>query len=263
LQPSITSTLHELGVLDRVVACTKYCFDVVPELRERGIAVIDDSWSAKAEQILAVKPDLVIASVPYRLESVAEIMKSKVPFLGFAPQSLDDIYKDIALLAGVTGVSDRGETLIAKMQQEIARISLLTRGRVRPRVYCEEWGKPIIHSQYWVAELISAAGGIPIGEPGKQTTADEIATEDPDVIVAAWCGAGDRVPLERIVAQRGWEELRAVKARRVYCINDEYLNTPGPTLLNGLYALAAAMHPGLLPAATGVRQIQISAVKAG
>lgn len=250
-------------MLDAVVACTKYCFDVVPELGERRVAVIEDSWSAKADQILAAKPDLVIASVPYRLESVAEIMKSKVPFLGLAPHSLDDIYKDIALLAGVTGVPHRGETLIAKMQQEIARISLLTRGRVRPRVYCEEWGKPIIYSQYWVTELISAAGGIPIGEPGKQTTTEEVAAQDPDVIVAAWCGAGNRVPLERIVSQRGWAELRAVKAGRVYCINDEYLNTPGPTLLNGLYALAAAMHPGLLPSATGVRQIQSPAVQAG
>src|SRR6476469_4730541 len=88
LQPSVTVTLRDLGVLDRLVACTKYCVDVCPEVRETGCIIVEDSWSAKAEQIMEAKPDLVIASVPYRLESVAEILKSGLPFLGLAPRSL-------------------------------------------------------------------------------------------------------------------------------------------------------------------------------
>jgi iron complex transport system substrate-binding protein len=255
LQPSVTSTLRELGVLDRIVACTKYCLDIVPELRDSSCLIVEDSWSANAEQILAAQPDMVIASVPYRLESVAEIMKAKVPFLGFAPQALADIYQDIALLAAVTGVPDRGAVLIKSMEDEIARVKLLTGHRQRLRVFCEEWGKPLIHSQLWVAELVHAAGGEFIGTPGKQTTAEEIAAAGPDVIIAAWCGAGDRVPLEKIVQQRGWQTLAAVRGGRVFCINDEYLNTPGPTLLLGLHALATAIHPALFPSATGLRGI--------
>ena len=50
---------------------------------------------------------------------------------------------------------------------------------------------------------------------------------DPEVVVAAWCGAGDRVPLEKIVADRGWQGTRAAQQSRVYCIADEFLNTPG------------------------------------
>ena len=63
-------------MLDRIVACTKYCLDIVPELRDGSRLIVEDSWSAKSEEILAAKPDMVIASVPYRLESVAEIMKA-------------------------------------------------------------------------------------------------------------------------------------------------------------------------------------------
>ena len=37
--------------------------------------------------------------------------------------------------------------------------------------------------------------------------------------------------------------LRAVREGRVFCIADEWLNTPAPTLLLGLRALAAALHP--------------------
>src|SRR5579884_2286711 len=91
LQPSVTVTLRDLGLLRKLVACTRYCADICPEIRQTQCLIIEDSWSAKSEQIQAAKPDLVIASVPYRLESVAEIIKSGVPFLGLAPRSLDDV----------------------------------------------------------------------------------------------------------------------------------------------------------------------------
>jgi len=48
-----------------------------------------------------------------------------------------------------------------------------------------------------------------LGTPGKTTDAESIAASDPDVIVMAWCGAGDRVPLERTVEKRGWGHLKA------------------------------------------------------
>ncbi|HEV2021700.1 MAG TPA: hypothetical protein VGQ94_04165 [Terriglobales bacterium] len=76
-----------------------------------------------------------------------------------------------------------------------------------------------------------------------------------EVVLAAWCGAGDRVPLEKIVAQRGWQKVSAVRAGRVYCIRDQYLNTPAATLMAGLKALAAAIRPDLFPAAKGLRRI--------
>src|SRR5579884_2192353 len=101
LQPSATVTLRDLGLLDRLVACTKYCADVCPEVADGSRLIVSDSWTAQAEQIIAAKPDLVIASVPYQLEAVAEILKAGVRFLGLAPRTLDDIYRDIATIAGV------------------------------------------------------------------------------------------------------------------------------------------------------------------
>jgi iron complex transport system substrate-binding protein len=261
LQPSVTVTLRDLGLLERLVACTKYCVDICPEVRDTGCMIVEDSWSAKADQIMAAKPDLVIASVPYRLESVAEIMKCGVPFLGLAPKCLDAVYKDILMIARMMGVEAPGLALISGMQKEIAAVREKTANGERPLVYCEEWGKPLILSQTWVAELVEAAGGRFFGQPGKQTTEEEVAAADPDVIVAAWCGAGDRVPLEKIIPKRGWEKTKAAKNGRVYCINDEFLNTPASTLIQGLHALAAAIHPEKLAVAEGLRQIKPESVQ--
>ena len=158
LQPSATVILDAIGRLDCLVACTKYCADVCPEVSRRGIAIVSDSWTANAEQISKTAPDLVIAAVPYQEKAVAEILKSGTRFLGLAPRSLSDIYTDIVSIAGMFAASACAEQIIAKMRDEISVVREQTRGKARPRVFCEEWGKPIITSQSWVAELVEAVG---------------------------------------------------------------------------------------------------------
>jgi iron complex transport system substrate-binding protein len=255
LQPSATVILAAIGKLDRLVACTKYCADVCHEVRERRLTIVHDSWTADTTQITSAHPDLVIAAVPYQEKAVTEILKAGARFLGLAPKTLADIFADIAAIAGVVGASDRGEEVIAEIQREIEAVSRQTATKRRPRVFCEEWGKPLIASQPWVAELVHAAGGTFVGTPGAQTSAVAILREDPDVLVAAWCGAGDRVPLEKILRDRGWTGMRAAQQGRVYCITDEFLNTPAPTLVRGLHALAAAIHPESFPHVSGLKCI--------
>ena len=258
LQPSATVILRAIGRLDRLVACTKWCVDVCPEIATMSCSVVSDSWTAQAGQILASHPDLVIASVPYQLDAVAEILKAGIRFLGLAPKTLADIYTDIGTIAGMMNASEAGERVIREMQSEIQAIADQVAAAPRnpaPRLFCEEWGKPIIASQPWVAELVKAAGGDFVGVPGGHRSAEEVALDDPDVIVAAWCGVGDRVPLEKIMRDRKWNELRAVRNGRVYCVADELLNTPAPTLIGGLRALAWAIHPELFPQPSGVRTI--------
>lgn len=237
------------------MACTKYCRDVVAEVADSPRTILADSWTANAEEILAARPDLVIAAVPYQEKAVVEILKAGVRFLGLAPKSLADVYGDIAIIAGVVDARARGEEIIRTMQGHIERMRELTSRLTRPRVFCEEWGKPLIASQAWVAELIDAAGGSFVGAPGKQISAEDVAQINPEVMVAAWCGAGGRVPLEKIIESRGWQKTAAARERRVYCIRDEFLNTPAPTLLKGLNALAFAIHPEVFPVAEGIRRI--------
>jgi iron complex transport system substrate-binding protein len=254
LQPSATVILKELGALDRLVACTRYCADVCREV-SAGRTIVDDSWSANSAEILSAKPDLVIAAVPYQEKSVSQILKAGARFLGLAPRTLADIYVDIVTIASVVGLADRGEEIVKNMQRQIELIRGQARTLPRCRVFCEEWGKPLIASQPWVAELVEAAGGEFISPPGVQTTPENVLAADPDVLIAAWCGAGERVPLEKIVRERGWSGLNAAQHRNVYCIADELLNTPAPTLIGGLHALAAAIHPEKFPQVRGLRQI--------
>ncbi len=257
LQPSITLTLAGLDALDTLVAHTKYCLEVLPELATRNLPILRDSWTTTTNELTRVKPSLVIASVPYRMESLAAILKSGVPVLALAPHALTDIVSDTCLIAAQVDRRSEAESLIRDFQQTLDSTQSLAANLPKPAVYCEEWGKPLIHSQPWIAELIATVGGTFIGPPGVQTTPEVIAAIDPDILLFAWCGAGDRVPLDRVIAQRNWNHLRAVRNGRVYCIPDEYLNTPAiPSLTMGLAHLAAAIHPTHFPAAS--RLIAIS-----
>jgi iron complex transport system substrate-binding protein len=253
LQPSATVILDAVGEIERVVACTRYCADVVPAVADGSRIVLADSWTADTAEIVAARPDLVIAAVPYQEKAVSEILKAGARFLGLAPKTLADIYTDIATIAGAVGATDRGEEVISSMQSTLREVSTRTADTARPRVWCEEWGKPVIASQAWVAELVATAGGEFVGAAGRQTSAEEVRQLNPEVIVAAWCGAGDRVPLEKILVERGWQQTAAALSGRVFCIRDEFLNTPAPSLLQGLQALAFAIHPELFPRTEGIR----------
>ena len=250
LQPSVALTLSHLGALDCLCAATRFCIEAVPELAARDVTVIPDSWSfAETDQqaLLAAQPDLVIASVPYRPESLTAILKAGVPVLALAPYTLADICSDTRLIARQVGASDRAEGLIESLHAAVAATRVKAANLPEQRVYCEEWGKPLIHSQPWIAELIGACHGVFVGTPGAPTTAAAIAAADPEVLLFAWCGAGDRVPLVRVIEQRGWQGLQAVRSGRVFCIPDEFLNTPSFNLHDGLACIAHALHPDYFP----------------
>ena len=106
---------------------------------------------------------------------MVEILKAGIRFLGLAPKTLADIYTDIATIAGVVGASERGQAVIANMQREIETVEDgSVSGKKRLRVFCEEWGKPVIVSQRWVAELVDAAGGEFLGDPGAHSSAESV-----------------------------------------------------------------------------------------
>src|SRR5258708_2187379 len=137
LQPSATVILDAIGELDRVVACTRYCADVVPAVADGSRIILADSWTADSEEITAARPDLVIASVPYQEKAVIEILRAGARFLGLAPKTLADIYADIATIAGAVGAGNPGQEISPPIQLPIDQVPKPTTALPRPRVFCE------------------------------------------------------------------------------------------------------------------------------
>jgi iron complex transport system substrate-binding protein len=246
LAPNVTSILLALGAGRELVGVSKWCKEVAPIGRRPQVG---DCWKMNIREVMRLKPTLLVGSVPFASETVESILKQPVAFLAINPRSLADIEADIRTLARLVNRAAAGEKLIGRMQAEFNKIAhrakrIRTRTRPRPSVYCEAWPNPRISSPPWVAELVELAGGRMAAPAGKRVTDDEIAQARPDVFVLAWTATGARSKPASALANPAWQDVPAIKSRRVVVIRDELLNTPGPPLMQGVEELFRAIHPG-------------------
>ena len=232
LAPSATSILCAMGAKKLLVGVTKWCADVAPV---DGLPKLGDCWHMKSvTEILALKPTLVIGSVPYKQETVAKLLGHPLNFLAMNPRTLADVYADIRLLGGITARKDAAEELVKRMQCGFGAMERRRGlGERRLRVYCEAWPNPRISSPPWVAELVRIAGGEMVVPAGIKITDEQVAAARPDVIVLAWAATGDKSKPARAYSVKAWREVPAIRNGQVYVVRDELLNTPGPPLVQG------------------------------
>jgi iron complex transport system substrate-binding protein len=237
LAPSATSILCAIGAKRSLVGATKWCADVAPVA---GLPKLGDCWHMdSAKEIVALKPTLVIGSVPYKQETVAKLLERPLNFLAMNPRSLADIENDIRLLGGMVGRGSAAEKVVSRMRAAFRQIEKTTkRLKHRVTVYCEAWPNPRISSPPWVAELVSLAGGKMCVPAGERMTDEQVAKSKPEVIVVAWTATGDQAKPEKVYKVEAWKDVPAVRNRRVYVVRDELLNTPGPPLVEGARELA-------------------------
>jgi iron complex transport system substrate-binding protein len=242
LAPSATSILCAIGAKSSLVGVTKWCVDVA---QVAGLPQLGDCWRMEAvEQILKLRPTLVIGSVPYKQETVANLLEQPLNFLAMNPRTLADVEADIRLLASVVGRVPEGEKTIRAMRAGFASVREKARKRSgRLRVYCEAWPNPRISSPPWVAELVEIAGGEMVVPAGERVSHAQVADAKPEVIVLAWAATGAKAEPREAYRVAAWREVPAILDRRVHVISDELLNTPGPPLVRGAEELWKVLRP--------------------
>ncbi|HKM90012.1 MAG TPA: ABC transporter substrate-binding protein [Candidatus Acidoferrales bacterium] len=246
LAPSVTSILWAIGAQRRLAGVTKWCADVAPVGR---LPRVGDCWSADAAAIARLRPTLLIGSVPFKTEMLTRLLEIGAPLLALNPRSLADVYADIHLLGRLTGLAAAGERVVRKMQRDLQQIAVRVKQHspaaspraARPRVYCEAWPHPRISSPPWVSELVEIAGGEPVVSAGQKVTDEQVAAAQPDIIVLAWAATGAKSDPRRALENPAWQEVPAVRNRRVLVVRDELLNTPSPVLVRGARELRRAI----------------------
>jgi len=236
LAPSATSILCAIGAKKALVGVTKWCADVAPV---DGLPKLGDCWHmGPAEEVVRLKPNLVIGSVPYKQETVATLLDQPLNFLAMNPRTLADVYADIRMLGRIVARAKAAETLVGKMKREFAAVGRQTKKQMKcPRVYCEAWPNPRISSPPWAAELVSLCGGELVVPAGERVSNVQVAAAKPDIIVLAWAATGEGADGTKAYEIEEWQEIPAIRDKRVYVIRDEWLNTPGPPLVHGARAL--------------------------
>lgn len=187
--------------------------------------------------------------------ALSESLRARPQVVALEPNSLDDIWNDIQRVADRCGVPGRGRELVADLKARMAEIVTRATGGRRQRAACIEWQEPLMAAGNWVPELIEMLDAVNLfGDAGKHSPSmsfDELAASDPDVILIMPCGyslAQARAEMHWLEDRPEWTQLRAP----VYLLDgNQYLNRPGPRVVESLQMLAEILYPDRFPPLLG------------
>jgi iron complex transport system substrate-binding protein len=178
--------------------------------------------------------------------------------ISLEPYALADLWADIRRVAQACEQVDAAERLIGLLQDRMTAIQQQAQTAARtPSVAAIEWVEPLMAGGNWVPELIAMANGHNLfgiaGQHSPWMTWDELAEANPDVIVVLPCGfdlARTRSEMHWLTERPGWQALSAARTGNVFlCDGNQFMNRPGPRLVESLQIFAEILHPELFPPA--------------
>jgi len=218
-------------------------------------------YTLNRELIKQLAPDVVITQAQCEVcavslkdveEALENYLDKEARIISLQPNSLDDIFNDVKLVANALNVTEAGTGLLELLNErvDIIRHKLKFSGD-RPTVACIEWLEPLMLSGNWVPELVTIAGGISVlTEPGKYSPCvqwDDIRLNDPGILIVMPCGFSIERTLKEIdilLQLPGFGELKAVKNKQVYIADgNQYFNRPGPRIVDSIEILAEIINP--------------------
>jgi len=252
LAPSNTEILFALGLADRLVGVTEFCD--YPEAA-KDIAQIGGFIPVDMEKIVALEPDLILATNIHKDEVIPVLERLDLTVFTLDPKTLDEVLESITLVGEIAGKGEETSQLVAGMRNRLKAVTDKTDGlpeAQRPRVFYIMWHDPLmtVSSTTRIHELIVRAGGINIAQDladGYPTISLEAVIQaNPQVIVVgSGHGEGANLPFEFASTEPRLEGVDARINDRVYQINTDLVGRPGPRIVDGLEELAEFIHPEL------------------
>jgi len=247
LAPSVTEILYAIGVGERLVGVDD--FSDYPE-EARAKAKIGSYLEPDLEKIVALKPDLILASDITSREMVLNLEEKGLTVLVLAPKTLREVIHDIRLVGLITGNADEANALAERLEKKINTITskISNSSARRPSVYLEYYPYWSFGPGSFGHDLILMAGGRNVAE-GALVAYPEVSNEfivgsNPEIIIFT-VGPHAKTTIQDIENRPGWRNIDAVRNARIYTIDDDILSRPGPRLVDALEQLAKIIHPEL------------------
>jgi iron complex transport system substrate-binding protein len=251
IAPSNTEILFAIGAGDQIVGRDEIS-DYPPEALE--VASIGSTYGElNTEAILALEPDLVLAATITSPEQVQTLDALGIPvYLLANPDDFPGLHENINVIGILTGRETDAEALAEDLDARIKEVTQKTTDAQKASVFYEVDGTD--PTAPWTTGigtfqdvLIGLVGGVNIAADivgWGQMSLEEIVTRNPQVVIF---GEGPWVPttVEALSERSGWGEIAAVADGRVYGIDTNWVDRPGPRLVDALEEMALMVHPEL------------------
>jgi iron complex transport system substrate-binding protein len=254
LAPSTTEIVCAVGACDELVGVDQ--FSDYPE-QVKTLPKLSSGFNPNYEQIVAAKPDLVLAAGITSPDALQKLEDLKLPLLivGAETTSFDTIKSEIKMVGTAVGKLGQANAVVKAMDEKLAAVAAkIAQAKTKPRVFWEldatDPAKPFTPGPgSFIDEIITRAGGENVAHnassPYPQLNAEEIIKTNPQIIILSDAAYG--VAPDSVGKRPGWDVIEAVQKNQVYPIDDNLVSRPGPRVVEGLEAAAKLIHPELFP----------------
>ncbi|HEX4001356.1 MAG TPA: helical backbone metal receptor [Candidatus Acidoferrales bacterium] len=246
LAPNLTETVYALGLEAKLAGDTNFC-DTPAAAKEK--AHVGDPQNPSLEAIVALRPDLVLATTSINREETADALAR----LGIAVYTTDShtvrgTLDSIAHIADAAGVPERGTALVTHLQNRLDALHSKLADLTMVHVLFVVWEEPLITvgENTFIADALRWAGAESIvlsDNNWPQLSLEEVVRLQPDYIVftSGHQGAA-KSELADLRAKPVWRDLDAVEMGHVVDVSEEALR-PAPGLVDAIEQLAHELHP--------------------
>jgi ABC-type Fe3+-hydroxamate transport system substrate-binding protein len=240
LMPSFADDLYAIGAGEQLVAVSAY----TDAPRAKGLPRVADASSVDGEAIVTLRPSVVIG-IPAQSRFVEPLRRAHVPLVLLADDTYDEIFANLRAIGDLTGRRREADAEIEGLQRETATLHDRTRGFARhPSVFVVLGSGPIwtAGSGSYISKLIEIAGGRNAADDLHaaygEYSAEALLRNQPDLLVT-----DPATHIEALADREPWRSLRAVRLHRVYAIDPDVLERPGPDYNDGIRRLLDAIAP--------------------
>lgn len=236
LSPGDCEIIYALGGGSSLVGRGEYCN--YPE-EALDVASVQSGSEINAEQIIALDPQVVIMSkMDTTPEQVAAIKSAGIPVCLDTETDIEGAYGSIRVLGEILGKEEKAEAMIKDMQDTFAELHEKAAEKEGGSVYFEvsplEYGLWTTGSSTFMNEIAENLGltNIFADVTGwAEVSEEQVIERNPDYIVTVTMYYGDGpTPEEEILGRAGWQDITAVKNKKVYNANSDEISRPGPRL---------------------------------
>jgi iron complex transport system substrate-binding protein len=255
MSPSIVELMYEVGStpVGRPSSAN------YPEAA-KSLPAFGTSYQPNFEEIVAMKPDLIIADAIIQAGIVNDLAKLGVPVFAVKVASFEDVTHGLRVVGALTGKKEAGDTKAKALEAKLGGVKakLPPSG---PSVLIVVAAGP---SQFiaakdssYLGSLVKTLGGrnIVTTEPENfrfpgfaDYSLERIVQSDPDVIIGISVGGPPGTPktTELLAQTPGWSSLKAVKAGNVKEVDQViYLESAGPRVSQILDELPRILYPSV------------------
>jgi iron complex transport system substrate-binding protein len=237
--PSMTETLFALGLGERIVGVSGPFDDFPPEARGLTRVAGRGSTEPNIEKVVSLQPQLVLTAF-IGGEWKDRLRELQVPVFTALAEDFDDAVADLETVGRITGAAGEARALVRGIRRRARAVEVET----GPRVTCflELSDLFTVGPGALEYDLLERAGCDPVtssaDDPYPQWSVEQLVEDDPDVYLASEFGQS----LDAVTDRPGIRDLTAVRRGQVHLVDGDLISRPGPRLVEGLEALAEALH---------------------